>query len=98
VPVAVPTASNFSTRLSFEEVVEAGYILSVDALRVLQKDGYIVLNDSDIRNALASFEIDIQASFETDDWWRTVSARYYGQLDMQKHIGKHEVILMRTAY
>ena len=67
VPVTAPSASNFSTCLSFEEVVEAGYIVSVDALKVLQKDGYIVLNDSDIRNALASFEIDIQTSLETDD-------------------------------
>jgi len=90
-PVVFPTAPN-RTRLSYEEFLKGNYALSVDTLKVLQKDGYILLDHPDIRIGLASFktETEIQASFDTDEWWQTTSAKYRGQVKMPQQIGKYQ--------
>ena len=68
VPVVFPTSPN-RTRLSHEEFQKHHHVLSLDTLRVLQTDGYILLNHSDIRIGLASFrtEREIQATIDMDE-------------------------------
>ena len=91
VPVVFSTAPN-RTRLSYKEFLKGNYAVSIDTLRMLQKDGYILLDHSDIRVGLPSFrtEREIQATFDTDEWRQTTSAKYDDSLQTLKHIGKHK--------